>query len=199
MEERNIKLTLEKAKEWYNSDNKELKEVALQAYTEEELTEYWKRIKTFEDACEELGIDSSSFNLFGDFGQNIRDHLKAIYKLDIIRRALNGNWSPELTEGSIYYPYIAIYKESEDINPNGARSIINFTTNGYKRWKLIGGDFNYCAYGTVTFGGGWGSVYASAGLLCCKSKEIAQHMSRYFAREIFDAVYIQHNNYEWDT
>lgn len=33
---RNISLTLEKAKEWYNSDSAELKEVALQAYTKEE-------------------------------------------------------------------------------------------------------------------------------------------------------------------
>lgn len=37
MEERTIKLTLDKAKEWYKKGG-ELKEVALQAYTEEELT-----------------------------------------------------------------------------------------------------------------------------------------------------------------
>ena len=35
MESRNIALTLEKAKEWYNSGSSDLKEVALQAYTEE--------------------------------------------------------------------------------------------------------------------------------------------------------------------
>lgn len=37
MESRNITLTLDKAKEWYKQGG-ELKEVALQAYTEEELT-----------------------------------------------------------------------------------------------------------------------------------------------------------------
>ena len=37
MEERTIKITFDKAKEWYNSNNSSLKEVALQAFTKEEL------------------------------------------------------------------------------------------------------------------------------------------------------------------
>lgn len=37
MEERTIKITFNKAKEWYNSNNSSLKEVALQAFTKEEL------------------------------------------------------------------------------------------------------------------------------------------------------------------
>lgn len=36
--ERNIKITLEKAKEWYNSNNESLKDIALQAFSEKELT-----------------------------------------------------------------------------------------------------------------------------------------------------------------
>lgn len=37
MEERYVKISLEKAKEWYNSNNSSLKEVALQAFSKEEL------------------------------------------------------------------------------------------------------------------------------------------------------------------
>lgn len=37
MEERNIKVTLDKAREWYESTNSTLKELALQAFTKEEL------------------------------------------------------------------------------------------------------------------------------------------------------------------
>ena len=37
MEERNIKVSFEKAKEWYNSNNPTLKELALQAFKEKEL------------------------------------------------------------------------------------------------------------------------------------------------------------------
>ena len=48
--ERNITLTLDKAKEWYKKGG-ELREVALQAYSEEELTKV-KLPKTWEEFCE---------------------------------------------------------------------------------------------------------------------------------------------------
>ena len=48
-EERNITLTLEKAKEWYNKGG-DLKQVALQAFTEEELTKVGLP-KTWEEFC----------------------------------------------------------------------------------------------------------------------------------------------------
>lgn len=52
METRNVTLTLDKAKEFYNSGNDALREVALQAFTENELKEvHYTDIKTFEDAC----------------------------------------------------------------------------------------------------------------------------------------------------
>jgi hypothetical protein len=42
-----------------------------------------------------------------------------------------------------------------------------------------------------------GHVEPHLGLLSCKTKEIAEHMGKYFAKEIFDAVYGQFNNYKW--
>lgn len=56
-EERNITLTLDKAKEWYKKGG-ELKEVALQAYSEEELTKT-KLPKTWKEFCNNHMIDDS--------------------------------------------------------------------------------------------------------------------------------------------
>lgn len=53
-EERNITLTLDKAKEWYKKGG-ELKEVALQAYSEEELSKD-ELPKTFEEFCEKYPV-----------------------------------------------------------------------------------------------------------------------------------------------
>ena len=50
MESRNIALTLDKAKEWYKQGG-ELKEVALQAFSENELTKI-ELPKTWEEFCE---------------------------------------------------------------------------------------------------------------------------------------------------
>ena len=61
MEERNITVTLNKAKEWFNSGNATLKEIALQAFSEEELTAFdFTKIKTFEDALTTLEYSKSN-------------------------------------------------------------------------------------------------------------------------------------------
>lgn len=53
-EKRNITLTLDKAKEWYNKGG-ELKEVALQAFAEEELTKI-ELPKTWEEFCDNYPV-----------------------------------------------------------------------------------------------------------------------------------------------
>ena len=49
--ERNITVALEKAKEWYYSNNNQLKEIALQAFDKDELLSSFKDITTFKKSC----------------------------------------------------------------------------------------------------------------------------------------------------
>lgn len=190
-------LTIEKAKEFYNSGNAALMEVALQAYTKEELTiTEWQNIKTFEDACKYLGLnmDFVNFalcnmeNIEGGFGK----HLTAIYKMDIIRKALNGDWKPSLVKGKVFYPFVRFYpanKAKDVANSNGWKLGPSFMADGEK-YTLVSSGYSYCY--------GYGVVSVNAGLLGCKSAEIAWHMSKYFMKEIFEAVYAQYNGmYEW--
>lgn len=198
METRNVTLTLQKAKEFYNSGNAALKEVALQAFTKEELTtpEYTD-IKTFEDSCRALGIDLYRANCdlyyLSKVEGNLRKHLTAIYKLDIIRKALNGaDWKPKMTEGNIYYGWVKAYKKSSNI-PSDKKIIGNFIADGQK-YLLVGGFQDDGSYAGL---GGYGSS-ADLGLLCCKSAEIAQYMSEQFGKLIFDACYAHHvGSYQW--
>ena len=205
METRNVTLTLQKAKEFYNSGNAALKEIALQAFTKEELTApKYTDIKTFEDACKALGLnmDFVNFaicnmeNIEGGFGK----HLTAIYKLDIIRKALNGtDWKPKMTEGDTYYGWVKFYKKSSDI-PSDKKIIGNFIADG-QRYFLVGG-FSACGCynGLSDFYSEYKCGYSTAylGLLCCKSAEIAQYMSEQFGKLIFDACYAHHvDSYKW--
>lgn len=202
METRNITVTLEKAKQWYNSDNADLKELALQVYTKDELSiPKWKNIKTFEDACKALGIYSGSITLRLNSSSNITfcNHLDAINKLNIIRKALNGDWKPSLVQGDVYYPYLRFYPDGQTAEK---------VASGNKDWKLgesfiadgskytlVVGDYNFCyCDGLADFGCGFGSSQSDLGLLGCKSKEIAMHMSQYFSREIFEAIYAYHTD-----
>ena len=205
METRNVTLTLQKAKEFYNSGNAALKEVALQAFTKKELTtSKYTDIKTFVDACKALGMDinkvardlNNLICLEGGLGK----HLRAIYKLDIIRKALNGaDWKPKMAEGNIYYGWVRFYKQSSDI-PHNKKIIGKFIADGQK-YLLVGG------FGGFRLGKGLGafcSVYGHgildthSSLLCCKSVEIAQYMSEQFGKLIFEACYAHHvGSYQW--
>lgn len=46
MKERNITITLDKAREWYNSENETLKNIALQAFNKNELTYNFNVLET---------------------------------------------------------------------------------------------------------------------------------------------------------
>ena len=197
MELRNVTLTLQKAKEFYNSGNDALKEVALQAFTKEELTiPKYTDIKTLEDAVKALGMDMDNvlcdISYMEDIEGKLGKHLIAIYKLDIIRKALNGNWKPSLVQGSVYYPYVRFYPAGQKAREAASS----------KSWKLgesfIADGKKYTLDGLAGFGFGYGEVRPTLGLLGCKSREIADHMSRYFSKEIFEATYSHHaGTYQW--
>ena len=108
MKERNITVTLEKAIEWYNSDNATLKEIALQAFDKEELTAFdFTSIKTFEDAYNTLSIDRKAANYLVRVMDGISKASVAMFKLNIIRKALNLGQDLHLTKdpesSRIYY------------------------------------------------------------------------------------------------
>lgn len=205
METRNVTLTLQRAKEFYNSGNTALKEIALQAFTHEELvTPNYTDIKTFEDACKALGMDKSKvesdLNNLTYMEGGLGEHLRAIYKLNIIRKALNGaDWKPKMTEGDIYYGWVRFYRKSSDV-PSNKKIIGNFIADGQK-YLLVGGFGSGGYYGGLSnfdFLYGAGYSVAAFGLLYCKSIDIAQYMSEQFGKIIFDACYAHHiGSYKW--
>lgn len=191
--ERNVKISLKKAKEWYNSGNESLKEVALQAFKESELVENpWELIKTFEDACKVLKINPYSVNLIYD------DHLQNIYKLQIVKKALNGaDWEPKLNTGIIYCPWLKYHPKGNNY-PSNWTPVADFKAKeDNKVYTLIGGNWGGYDGGLAFYENEYGDVITSRGLLGCKSKEIAKYFGITFGKLIFDATYGQYNNYTW--
>lgn len=200
MDTRNVAVTLEKAREWYNSENATLKEVALQAFKEEELKEVFKGITTFHDACDALGINyENAFYM----AENIAKYSRAsaaMFKLNIIRKALNLGQDLHLTKdpkGSyIYYPHnpfittdSTFYKS--DIK-SGAMEIIGKIKKEGTMYYVLGGrasDGGCASLGYFYSGTGVGTAYANVGFLGCANKEIAQHLSKHFGMLITVAKY----------
>ena len=201
MKERNITVTLDKAKEWFNSGNATLKEIALQAFREEELTWHYSQIKTLEDACKALGLNYDIISIVAKDLATFSRASAAMFKLNIIRKALNLGQDLHLTkdpEGSyIYYPYNPFVTKSStyyksEIN-SGKMKVIGKIKSEGEEYNVLGGDT--CCTGDVVGLGNFvssdsvGSADAGVGFLGCASQEIAQHLGKYFGMLITEAKY----------
>lgn len=80
-----------------------------------------ERIKTFEDACEELGEDHLYVQMFRDIynksevaGATLNDDVVAYLKLRIITAALNEGWEPQFTQDEDrWVPWFVLWTEEE--------------------------------------------------------------------------------------
>ena len=152
----------------------------------------FKDIKTFKKACEVLDIN------YNDVNSVIEDIIKfsnsksaaAMFKLSIIRRALNLGQDLPFTENSknpyLYYPYnpcvnknSTLYKSRLDL---GEMEIIGKIKVGKTECNILGGGTT-CCYANLGFYG------THDELLGCASKEIAEHFSKYFGMTITEAKY----------
>ena len=204
MEERNVTVTLNKAKEWFNSGNATLKEIALQAFSEEELTTFdFTKIKTFEDALTALGYKESTKVYIRNTINDISMYSKAsaaMTKLNIIRKALNLGQDLHLTKdpenSQIYYPFnpfitkSSTYYNSEIIS--GKMEIIGKIKSEGEEYNVLGGCAN-CGgidgLGCFSSYFGVGLTNANVGFLGCANEEIAEHFGKYFGMLITEAKY----------
>ena len=200
MKEKNITVTLNKDKEWFNSGNATLQEIALQAFDKDELTYNFKNITTFKKACEALGLNYDDMFCITKNIATISKASAAMFKLNIIRKALNLGQDLHLTKDQkdfyIYYPYnpfvtkSSMYYKSE-INSNKMEVIGKIKSEG-EEYNVLGG---HAAYGGVAGLGrflsykGVGDALADIGFLGCANKEIAQHLGKYFGMLITEAKY----------
>ena len=198
--ERNITITLEKAREWYNSGNTSLKEVALQAFSKDELLPSFKDITTFKKACEALSLNYDNMFYITKNIATISKTSAAMFKLNIIRKALNLGHDLHLTknpeDSRIYYPYNlfvtenSIYYESE-IN-SGKMEVIGKIKSEGEEYNVLSGSVTNCgdaSLGSFYSRDGVGDAFASFGFLGCANKEIAQHLGKYFGMLITEAKY----------
>ena len=139
-----------------------------------------ERVKTFDDACKELGIDAEAIQQqWQDAGITMLDEM-AYQKLRIITAALNEGWEPEFKEDEYrYYPYCILYTKAEiEQKDDEWKDEYNL-----QLW-LGGGDSNngaYCglAFALSSFAWSSASAYISA-RLAHKTEELAIYSGKQF-------------------
>lgn len=199
MEKRNVTVTLEKAKEWYNSNNESLKEIALQAFSRDEIMLDFENITSFKEACIALGLNCIDISIIiGNIARFSRASA-AMLKLNIIRKALNlgqGLHFAKNPENSyIYHPYNPLITEDSDYYKSelfsGQMEVIGKVRIEGTLYKVLGGDSFIGTTGLGCFSSFYGTCSADTGIgfLGCASKKIAQHLGKYFGMLITEAKY----------
>lgn len=105
--ERNITVSLEEARNWYNGKDQTLHKLALQAYTEKELSEP----QNLKEVLEALGLTSlhlnmelagedaaSTMKLSKEIGTEVGSELTLHMKLAFIAKYFNGTWKPGMNK-----------------------------------------------------------------------------------------------------
>lgn len=200
MEERNIAVTLDKAKEWFNSGNATLRELALQAFSKKELACNFKDITSFKKACNALNLNYDIISIIVKDVAIYSRASAAMFKLNIIRKALNLGQDLHLTkdpeDSHIYYPCNPFITESSTYYEKefslGKIDVIGKIKSEGTLYNVLNSyatDSGYAGLGCFNSNGGAGYSIAAVGFLGCATKEIAEHFGKYFGMLITEAKY----------
>ena len=203
-----LDISIDMAREWYNGSDEVLRKLALEFYSVDELKVVsFEEIKTFEDAVNVLNLDIDDVYITINRLEKISKASAAIFKLNIIRKALNLGQDLHLTkdpeDSYIYYPYNpfvtenSIYYEDE-LNSDKMEIIGTIKCEGEK-YNILGGH----AFGSGLAGLGYfdsdagvGGANANVGLFGCANEKIAKHLSKYFGMLITEAKFADMFDFE---
>lgn len=161
-------------------------EEAVQAATTSDKRPVTDRIKTFEDACKELGeehlfVKQHNSNEMAD----VDTDLDAYLKLRIICAALNEGWKPQFIENEYrWYPWFNLYTQEEIDNKDDdwKQECFLLSTDGYKT------EYGGFAYASSNNGP---STTFIGSRLCLKSEALSTYCGTHFTQLWADFVLIR--------
>lgn len=157
-----------------------------------ENVEHWKLIKTVKDACNYLSEKGICRDLIEDYhNAPSGSYIEKIAIYRIVVAALTDNEERHLTTGERWYPAVQFCKPGKEIKCHGSEIIGTIESEGQK-FTVVGG---HAAYGALAGLGAFHSDYAvsyswsTVGFRSVSRREIAEHISKYFGRLLFEVHY----------
>ena len=151
---------------------------------------HWKSIKTFYDVLDYCCDHSSLSDFTIAYETTSTDYEEKIAKLRLVIAALTNNEKLSLTGGSVYYPALQLYK-ADYSKPVIGKDIVGTIITEGEKYIVIStvahttylqglGDFPPdCHFSSISTG-------INIGL---PSKEIADHLTKYFGKLLFEVMY----------
>ena len=139
-----------------------------------------ERVKTFEDACEELGEDHQYVKAYREWMRisyaDCKD-ITAYLKLRIICAALNEGWKPTNSDGECrYYPWFYIYtkKEYEKLNKDEKKKCRVVGRQSYDAYAL-----GFVVFSSVNISTSYSYSYHGSQIIF-KTRELAEYCEKQF-------------------
>lgn len=207
---KSMPISLEEARDWYKGDNDILKTLAIKAFGEKALMssiKSFKNIKSFKDACNILNINYNDANYVVSCVNKISKASAAMFKLNVIKMALNLRQDLHLTKdsntSSIYYPCNPfVIKKSIYYNKTfnlGKFERIGRIKNEGKIYQVVNAE-PYCSdyAGLSNYQSDYNrsNTFCGTAFLGCATKEIAEHFGKYFGMLITEAKYGDLSDFE---
>lgn len=193
MDKRTVEVSLQTAREWYRSGNKALKEVALQAFSEEELTrKSFRDIKTVEDALQYLRDNNMCEDLISEYqAAECGSYSEKICEYRIVVAALTNNEERKLKTGDCWFPVVQFCEIGKEKNCWGNKRIGIIEHDG-KKYAVVGGSASSGTFAGLGYFHSYNGVsysWTHVGFRSVSSKEIAQYISEQFGRLLFEVHY----------
>ena len=166
-----------------------------------ENVEHWKLITSVYDAVKYLESKCMCIDLIEEL-QNAPSgsYSEKLAGYRIVVAALTNNEERHLTTGERWFPVVQFCKPSKEKNCWGNKVIGTIESEG-QRFTVVGGyaaDGASAGLGYFTSSLGVSNSAANVGFRSVSQREIAEHISKYFGRLLFEVHYGGVNcNWEW--
>lgn len=158
-----------------------------------------ERVKTLKEAA--MIAESLYPELYKKWvGAKGGSYEESLYAYRMVVAVLTNNEKNHLVSGDRYIPYVDFCDPGKEKNCDG-KTIVGHIESEGRKFTVVGG----CAYaggaaglGYFASNSGVSGSYALVGFRSVSSRKIAEHISKYFGRLVFDIMYGAANcDYKW--
>lgn len=158
-----------------------------------------ERVKTLDDA---IKIAKKSYpELYKKWENADSDSYEEnLYAYRMVVAVLTNNEKNHLVSGDRYIPYVDFCDPGKEKNCGG-KTIVGHIESEGRKFTVVGGlayAGGYAGLGYFLSYAGVSNSYMSVGFRSVSSRKIAEHISKYFGRLVFDLMYGESNcDYKW--
>ena len=158
-----------------------------------------ERVKTLKDAATiAKSLYPEIYNKWA--GTRPGSYAEKLYAYRMVVAVLTNNEKNSLTTGNRFYPFVQ-FCEPDKVKKCAGNVVVGHIEEDGRKFAVVGGHAHFG--GSAGLGGfhsyiGVSLSFASVGFRSVSSRKIAEHISKYFGRLVFDLMYGESNcDYEW--